>query len=84
MTIAWNRPLALWYNETNLKPWWRLDYPPVAGYLSWICAVFMKIVHPKGLQQVSGYEELTFKAFMRATVVISDLIFFFVPVLLYH
>lgn len=36
MAITVNRPVSLWYTEHTQNPWWRIDYPPIAAYLSYI------------------------------------------------
>lgn len=61
--------------------WWRLDYPPFAGYLSYFFALFMKFIVPEGLAVRPGFESASLRLFMRMTVIASDIMFFYLPVL---
>lgn len=83
MSLTYNRPPERWYHEPAPleEIWWRLDYPPFAGYLSYFFALLMKKVCPEGLVTSRGFESQSLRLFMRMTVVISDLLFFYVPVL---
>ena len=36
MSITVNRGITSWYEEYEDQPWWRIDYPPVAAYLSYL------------------------------------------------
>jgi alpha-1,3-glucosyltransferase len=83
MSIAYHRHPENWYHETSSKPWWRLDYPPIAGYLSYFFAKFMKYIVPEGLAPKHGVESESLRLFMRMSVVISDLLFFYVPTIIY-
>lgn len=51
MSLTYNRPPERWYQETAPlnEIWWRLDYPPFAGYLSYFFALIMKLIVPEGL-----------------------------------
>ena len=80
MELTYYTPPWEWYVETpsNNLTYWRIDYPPLTAYVSQICGYFSHIYEPKSVELVKshGYETPTHKAFMRATVIISDLIFY--------
>ncbi len=42
MSITVNRPISSWYEEGESEPWWRIDYPPVAAYLSYLFGAFYR------------------------------------------
>jgi alpha-1,3-glucosyltransferase len=48
MSITVSKPLAEWYYEPSAKEeiWWRIDYPPVAAYLSYIFGSVYKYIEP--------------------------------------
>jgi alpha-1,3-glucosyltransferase len=46
MSITVNRPIQSWYQEYDLQPWWRIDYPPIAAYLSYIFGMFYRHIEP--------------------------------------
>jgi len=65
-----------WYDPE----YWGLDYPPLTAYLSWACGYLShRLVGPEtvALESSRGYEnDPTHKAFMRATVLASDLLMY--------
>lgn len=44
MSVTVHRPIQKWYTEHSSEPWWRIDYPPVAAYVSWLLgSIYNKI-----------------------------------------
>ncbi len=85
MEIALNVPVGDWYRETaaNNLTYWGLDYPPLSGYVSWLCGKFLWTVDPKAVELRTswGYETEPARAAMRLTVIVTDLLVFF-PILM--
>ncbi|KAM7388131.1 hypothetical protein PAMP_024330 [Pampus punctatissimus] len=85
--VTYNLPLEEWYfNSTNNDlNYWGLDYPPLTAYHSLICAHIAKIINPEWveLHRSRGYESPRHKLFMRATVLVADLLIFIPAVVLY-
>lgn len=81
MAITVNRPISAWYEESDLQPWWRIDYPPVAAYLSYIFGVMYLRVEPIAMNMQRGYESESLKVYMRFTALLVDMIFL-IPALL--
>ncbi|XP_024421336.2 dolichyl pyrophosphate Man9GlcNAc2 alpha-1,3-glucosyltransferase [Desmodus rotundus] len=85
--ITFNLPVKQWYfnsSDNNLL-YWGLDYPPLTAYHSLLCAYVAKSVNPDwvALQSSRGYESQEHKLFMRATVLIADLLIYIPAVVLY-
>lgn len=61
--------------------WWRLDYPPLTAYHSWLCGKVGSLVDPSwfALDASRGEEGPGLKAFMRATVICSQLAVYAAP-----
>ncbi len=55
MSLTYHRPAHSWYHEPLPQPWWRLDYPPIAGHVSYAFAKLMKIFAPEGLAVQQGF-----------------------------
>ncbi|KAK2835237.1 hypothetical protein Q5P01_015721 [Channa striata] len=85
--VTYNLPLHEWYFNTtdNDLNYWGLDYPPLTAYHSWICAHIAKIINPEWveLHKSRGYESPAHKLFMRATVLVADLLIYIPAVVLY-
>ncbi|KAM8875940.1 dolichyl pyrophosphate Man9GlcNAc2 alpha-1,3-glucosyltransferase [Spinachia spinachia] len=85
--VTYNLPLQEWYFNTtdNDLMYWGLDYPPLTAYHSLICAYVAKSINPEWveLHRSRGYESPKHKLFMRATVLLADLIVFIPAVVLY-
>uniref|UniRef100_UPI0037E76E48 dolichyl pyrophosphate Man9GlcNAc2 alpha-1,3-glucosyltransferase n=1 Tax=Semicossyphus pulcher TaxID=241346 RepID=UPI0037E76E48 len=85
--VTYNLPSQEWYFNTtdNDLYYWGLDYPPLTAYHSLICAHVAKIINPEWveLHKSRGYESPAHKIFMRATVLVADLLIFFPAVVLY-
>ncbi|KAI3368562.1 hypothetical protein L3Q82_025570, partial [Scortum barcoo] len=75
-----------YFNSTdNDLNYWGLDYPPLTAYHSLICAYVAKIINPEWveLHKSRGYESPAHKLFMRATVLVADLLIYMPAVVLY-
>ncbi|XP_068445581.1 dolichyl pyrophosphate Man9GlcNAc2 alpha-1,3-glucosyltransferase [Clinocottus analis] len=85
--VTYNLPLQEWYVNTteNDLNYWGLDYPPLTAYHSLICAYVAKSINSEWveLHKSRGYESPTHKLFMRATVLVADLIVFIPAVVVY-
>lgn len=85
--VTSNIPLQEWYFNTtdNDLNYWGLDYPPLTAYHSLICAFLAKIINPEWveLHKSRGYESPAHKLFMRATVLLADLLIYIPAVVLY-
>lgn len=55
MSITVNRHIHSWYEEYDAIPWWRIDYPPVAAYLSFFFGFIYKNVEPEAMALQRGY-----------------------------
>lgn len=78
MELTVNLHPSEWYISTpdNDLDYWRIDYPPVSAYLSWICGYISSLLEPSSMQlfKSRGYETPTHKLFMRSTVIICDIL----------
>uniref|UniRef100_A0A250Y172 Alpha-1,3-glucosyltransferase n=1 Tax=Castor canadensis TaxID=51338 RepID=A0A250Y172_CASCN len=85
--ITFNLPLKQWYfnNSDNNLQYWGLDYPPLTAYHSFLCAYVAKFINPDwiALHTSRGHESQEHKLFMRATVLIADLLIYIPAVVLY-
>ncbi|XP_072295016.1 dolichyl pyrophosphate Man9GlcNAc2 alpha-1,3-glucosyltransferase [Eucyclogobius newberryi] len=85
--VTYNLPLQQWYFNTsdNDLNYWGLDYPPLTAYHSLICAYVAKAINPEWveLHKSRGYESYAHKLFMRATVLVADLLIYLPAVVLY-
>lgn len=85
--ITFNLPTKQWYfnsSDNNLL-YWGLDYPPLTAYHSLLCAYVAKVINPDwiALHTSRGYESQAHKLFMRATVLIADMLIYIPAVVLY-
>ncbi|CAK6978385.1 dolichyl pyrophosphate Man9GlcNAc2 alpha-1%2C3-glucosyltransferase [Scomber scombrus] len=85
--VTYNLPVQEWYFNTtdNDLNYWGLDYPPLTAYHSLICAHIAKLINPEWveLHKSRGYESPEHKLFMRATVLVADLLIYIPAVVLY-
>jgi len=75
MELTLHLPMGDWY-WYDLE-YWGLDYPPLTAYVSWLCGYFSdKLIGPESvaLYTSRGYEDPTHKAYMRATVLVLDIL----------
>ena len=73
MSITLHRPISSWYEELEDTIWWRIDYPPVAAYLSFFFGKIYNYWDPQALEVQNGYESESLKSYMRFTVLFVDL-----------
>ncbi|XP_043237532.1 probable dolichyl pyrophosphate Man9GlcNAc2 alpha-1,3-glucosyltransferase isoform X3 [Amphibalanus amphitrite] len=80
MEVTHNLPLADWYRNTtdNDLLYWGLDYPPLTAYHSYLCGAVAARVDPSfvALHASRGLETPEHRLFMRATVLVADLLVF--------
>eukprot|EP01016_Furgasonia_blochmanni_P009688 TRINITY_DN1401_c0_g1_i8.p1 TRINITY_DN1401_c0_g1~~TRINITY_DN1401_c0_g1_i8.p1 ORF type:complete len:401 (-),score=53.88 TRINITY_DN1401_c0_g1_i8:1796-2998(-) len=78
MELTINLPTNEWYvfSPRNNLTTWRLDYPPMTAYHSWLCGIVSRWLEPPSMELHTsiGYETSSHKAFMRASVMISELL----------
>lgn len=83
--VTVNLPIVHWYQQTadNDLKYWGLDYPPLTAYHSWIMGQIAKFIDPSWVQlhRSRGLTSPTHKIFMRATVILADLLIY-IPALL--
>jgi alpha-1,3-glucosyltransferase len=77
MELTYHLPIGSWYwYDTE---YWGLDYPPLTAYVSYICGALSHVlVGPESVALVSSraHENPVHKSFMRATVLVCDLVFY--------
>ncbi|KAG0197066.1 Glucosyltransferase-like protein [Mortierella sp. GBA30] len=74
MELTIHQPVQRWYSDQS--KWWDLDYPPLTAYVSWICGYIGNEINPKWFawQTSRGYESLDAKLYMRATVLVLEIL----------
>ena len=81
LEITINTPIGEWYKNTsdNDLLYWGLDYPPLTAYVSYFFGMVAKLISPPLVQLYSsrGHESDFGKFFMRATVLLCDVIILF-------
>ena len=79
MELTLHTPLSQWYTHTKLNDlqYWGLDYPPLTAFQSWVCGRWMRWMEPASVALTTsrGWESYHSKLAMRATVIVSDLLF---------
>lgn len=81
MEITYHLPIGQWYFHD--LAYWGLDYPPLTAYVSYICGWLSHVlVGPETVALLTSraYEEANHKAFMRSTVLVLDVLFYFTAV----
>lgn len=82
MEITTNLPTDEWYrgSANNDLEYWGLDYPPLTAYHELILGYISKYFEPASVELWSsrGYETATHRNFMRLTVIVSELLTYFV------
>ncbi|KAF9779622.1 glucosyltransferase [Thelephora terrestris] len=75
MEITTHLPFQQWY--TYDLQYWGLDYPPLTAYHSWLCGKVGSWIEPSwfALDASRGMETDGSKVYMRATVLICDLLY---------
>jgi alpha-1,3-glucosyltransferase len=75
MEVTVHLPVGEWYYYD--VDYWGLDYPPLSAYQSWLCGKLSQLMVGQAsvaLVTSRGYEDPTHKAFLRASVVLLDLV----------
>ncbi|GAM86675.1 hypothetical protein ANO11243_046930 [Dothideomycetidae sp. 11243] len=74
MELTINLPISHWYFY-DLQ-WWGLDYPPLTAYHSWILGKIGDYFDKSwfALYTSRGLDDDSLKAYMRATVIVSELL----------
>ncbi|EJC98153.1 glucosyltransferase [Fomitiporia mediterranea MF3/22] len=82
MEITNHLPIRQWYTY-DLK-YWGLDYPPLTAYHSWLCGFIGSFINPTWfeLDKSRGIETVGSKLFMRASVLVSNLLVY-IPALVF-
>ena len=81
MEITYHLPIGQWYFHD--LAYWGLDYPPLTAYVSYICGWLSHVlVGPETVALLTSraYEDANHKAFMRATVLVLDVLLYFTAV----
>lgn len=76
MEITVNLPIHRWYRYD--LPYWGLDYPPLTAYVSYCFGYFAKVLCPTmvELDTSRGIETPESRLYMRASVLLSDLLIY--------
>jgi alpha-1,3-glucosyltransferase len=87
MELTYNLNASEWYtNNDDYNPidYCPLDYPPLSGYYSLVWGYIFSLLLPKSIELKSswGFESPNHKILMRISVIVSDIIFFHIPVYL--
>ena len=76
MELTLHLPIGEWYYYD--VSYWGLDYPPLTAYHSYLCGwighFVFQFVDAVALDTSRGYEDPLHKAYMRSTVLVSDLL----------
>ncbi|ODV91560.1 glycosyltransferase family 57 protein [Tortispora caseinolytica NRRL Y-17796] len=83
LEITTHLPINRWYFY-DLQ-WWGLDYPPLTAYHSYILGLVGSFLNPEwfALGTSRALDDPQLKAYMRATVVFSELLVYIPPLLWY-
>jgi len=85
--ITLHLPLPEWYRNTSANDlsYWGLDYPPLTAYHSWAMGVAAHRLNASfvALHASRGEESERHRLFMRASVLVADLLCYLPPLLLY-
>ena len=78
MELTLHLPIHQWYYY-DLE-YWGLDYPPLTAYVSYLCGVgssWFVGAHAVALDTSRGIEDPTHKSYMRATVLVLDILIYY-------
>ncbi|XP_021111275.1 dolichyl pyrophosphate Man9GlcNAc2 alpha-1,3-glucosyltransferase isoform X5 [Heterocephalus glaber] len=85
--VTVNLPVRQWYfnSSDNDLQYWGLDYPPLTAYHSLLCAYVAERINPAwvALHTSRGHESQAHKLFMRATVLVADVVVYIPAVVVY-
>lgn len=87
MEITLNIPMKEWYENSTKNDllYWGLDYPPLTAYHSLLCGYIARWFDKSwvALKTSRGHESYDHKIFMRATVILADILIYIPAVILY-
>lgn len=87
MELTANLPSSLWYKDTvETDPaYWKLDYPPLTAWHSYLCGVISEIIEPESMEygKSRGYQSSTHLFFMRTSVMVGEILIFIPAILLF-
>jgi alpha-1,3-glucosyltransferase len=87
MEITTSLPMEDWYRNTtdNDLLYWGLDYPPLTAYTSQAFGIIAHKLHPNlvTLSDSRGHESIAGKLFMRASVLLCDIVLYFPAVAMF-
>ncbi|XP_067143751.1 dolichyl pyrophosphate Man9GlcNAc2 alpha-1,3-glucosyltransferase isoform X2 [Centruroides vittatus] len=87
MEITVNLPVKEWYQNSTKNDllYWGLDYPPLTAYHSLLCGYIAQWFDKSwvALKTSRGYESYDHKIFMRATVILADILIYIPAIILY-
>lgn len=88
MEVTVNLPVKDWYSNTtdNDLSYWGLDYPPLTAYHMFLLGKCSQLHFNSSwveLHNSRGFESYEHKLFMRATVIITELLIYMPPVIYY-
>ncbi|KAG0015268.1 Glucosyltransferase-like protein [Entomortierella chlamydospora] len=83
MELTIHRPIKEWYSDKS--KWWDLDYPPLTAYVSWICGFIGDKLNPEWFawETSRGFESPDAKIYMRATVLILEVIVYMSSIIVF-
>ncbi|KAG0346524.1 Glucosyltransferase-like protein [Podila minutissima] len=83
MELTLHRPIREWYSDSS--KWWDLDYPPLTAYVSWICGYVGNMINTDWFawKESRGFESEDAKLYMRATVLVLEILIYFSAVLVF-
>lgn len=77
MELTYNFPAEMWYKDTlETDPgYWKLDYPPLTAWHSYLCGLLSALYEPESMEldKSRGYYTESHLAFMRTTVLVSEI-----------
>lgn len=87
MEVTVNLHIKDWYNNIDIynpMSYWPIDYPPLSAYFAYFWGKIFEILSPNSIELINsrGEESYSTVKLMRATVIISDLLFFTLPVII--
>ncbi|KAI8870231.1 ALG6, ALG8 glycosyltransferase [Ramicandelaber brevisporus] len=83
MELTYHLPIRQWYYFS--PDHWRLDYPPLTAYVSWLCGFVGHHINPEwmALDTSRGFEDAQSKMFMRFTVIVLEYIVYIPAVVIF-
>lgn len=85
LEVTISLPIGDWYRHTSANNlfYWGLDYPPLTAYVSYVYGKLAQVLVPKlvEFETSRGHESVSGKVYMRATVLLADILLL-IPVIL--